>query len=143
MKNRLKQHDNWATPSYILDDIRRRWGDFFDPCPLNANFDGLSIEWKQVNYINPPYSRKLKESFIRKAYQESLLGKTCIMLIPVSTSTKIFHEIIQPNAEIEFLKGRVRFIGINTSGKLVSNKAGQHDSMLVIFKTSITDGKGK
>lgn len=56
------------------------------------------------------------------------------MLLPVSTSTKIFHKIIYPNAEIRFLKGRVKFKGINTKGEYVSNKCGMHDSMIVIFK---------
>jgi len=55
------------------------------------------------------------------------------MLLPVSTSTKIFHEIILPNAKIRFLQKRVRFEGINTFGELVTNKTGMHDSMIVIF----------
>ena len=134
MKNRKKIHDDWETPNYILDAIKDEFGDFFDPCPLNADFDGLKIDWKAVNYINPPYNRKDKELFIRKAYSEYLKGKTCIMLLPVSTSTKIFHELIYPNAEIRFLKGRVKFKGYNSTGEYVTNKAGQHDSMLVIFK---------
>jgi len=133
LKKRKKIHDDWETPSYILDDIRKEFGNFFDPCPIHANFDGLSMDWKAVNYINPPYNRKDKEAFIRKAYKESLKGKKCVMLLPVSTSTKIFHEIIYPYAEIRFLKGRVKFKGYNSNGEYVENKAGQHDSMLVIF----------
>ena len=39
------------------------------------------------------------------------------MLLPVSTSTKIFHEIIYPNAKIRFLKGRIKFLGHNTKGE--------------------------
>ena len=138
MKHRTEANgskvNDWLTPIKMLIDIEDEFGKFFDPCPLNSPFDGLSIEWKPVNYINPPYSRILKEAFIRKAYEESLKGKTCIMLLPVSTSTKIFHEIIYPHAEIRFLKGRVRFIGINTKGEQVSNKCGQHDSMICIFR---------
>lgn len=134
MKIRKKIHDDWATPKWLLDDIKSEFGEFFDPCPLNSNFDGLSIDWKKVNYINPPYNRKDKELFIRKAYEESKKGNTCVMLLPVSTSTIIFHEIIYPNAEIRFLKGRVKFRGINSMGEFVSDKAGQHDSMIVIFK---------
>ena len=134
MKNRKKIHDDWETPDYILNDIRKEFGSFFDPCPIHSDFDGLSIEWMAVNYINPPYNRKDKEAFIRKAFKESVKGKTCVMLLPVSTSTKIFHDVIYPNAEIRFLKGRVKFKGYNTEGEYVTNKSGQHDSMLVIFK---------
>ena len=120
--------DDWATPKEFLAELEKEFGKMFDPCPLNADFDGLEIEWSRskMNFINPPYSRKLKEAFIRKAYWESQQGKTCIMLLPVSTSTKIFHEIIYPNAEIRFIKGRLKFNGLKT--------AGQMDNMLVIFR---------
>jgi len=135
MKNRnLKHRDDWATPDYIYDELNKEFNFDFDPCPLNPKFDGLEIEWGKSNFINPPYSRKLKEQFIRKAFEESKKGKTCVMLLPVSTSTIIFHEIIYPNTKLRFLKGRVKFIGINTRGEKVNNKSGMHDSMIVIFK---------
>ena len=101
---------------------------------FEAEFDGLNTEWGDSNFVNPPYSRKLKDAFVIKAIEESKRGKLCVCLLPVSTSTILFHEHIQPNAsEIRFLKGRVRFIGVNTFGEKVSNKAGMHDSMIVIF----------
>ena len=135
MKNRnLNNKDDWETPAYIYDELNKEFNFNFDPCPLYSTFDGLVIDWKQRNFVNPPYSRKLKEAFIRKAYEESKKGKLCVMLLPVSTSTIIFHEIIYPNAEIRFLKGRVKFKGINTFGKYVDNVCGMHDSMLVIFR---------
>jgi len=137
MKIRKKIHDDWETPPNFLEKIREEFGNFFDPCPINPTFDGLKVEWEEINFINPPYNRKDKEAFILKALEESKKGKVCILLLPVSTSTKIFHEVILPNAtEIRFIKGRIKFIGINSKGDKVSNKCGQHDSMLVIF-----DGK--
>ena len=134
MKNRnLDNVDDWKTPDNLYDELNKEFNFNFDPCPLYSNFDGLTIDWKERNYINPPYSQKLKEAFIRKAYEESKNGKLCVMLLPVSTSTKIFHEIIYPFAEIRFLKGRVKFEGVNTFNEFVKNKCGMHDSMLVIF----------
>jgi len=143
MKIRKKIHDDWETPYYIYDYIFKEFFtsyEFFDPCPLNNNlneFDGLKVEWGKQNYINPPYSRKLKEEFIRKAFEESKKGKLCVMLLPVSTSTKVFHEIIYPHAEIRFLKGRVKFKGVNSNGEIVTNKCGMHDSMIVIFRKKV------
>jgi hypothetical protein len=56
------------------------------------------------------------------------------MLLPVSTSTKLFHEHILPeNPEIRFIKRRIRFSSYNTKGEFVTNKPGMHDSMIVIF----------
>ena len=140
MKNRNLEHkDHWKTPSDLYNKLNDEFNFDFDPCPLHATFDGLSMEWGSSNFINPPYSRKLKEAFIRKSFTESQNGKMCVMLLPVSTSTKIFHEIIYPNAEIRFLKGRVKFVGVNTFGEHVTNKCGMHDSMIVIFGDLLND----
>ena len=140
MKNRNLNHsDNWATPKDFYDTLNKEFNFDFDPCPLNhgditPDKDGLMIEWGERNYINPPYSRRLKEAFVHKAIQESKKGKICVMLLPVSTSTKLFHEYIQPNAkEIRFVKGRIKFLGINTKGEYVTNKSPMHDSMIVVF----------
>jgi phage N-6-adenine-methyltransferase len=141
MKNRNLNHsDNWATPKNLYDELNSEFNFDFDPCPLNEgeispDKDGLQIEWGQRNYINPPYSRHLKEAFVIKAVEESKKGKLCVMLLPVSTSTKLFHDWIKPNAaEIRFLRGRVKFLGKNTFGEYVADKAGMHDSMIVVFK---------
>ncbi len=140
MKNRNLVHsDNWETPSYIYDELNKEFDFDFDPCPINhdiSKWDGLKVEWGNRNFINPPYSRKLKEAFVKKAIEQSKKGKLCVLLLPVSTSTVLFHDYILPNKkEIRFIKGRVKFIGYNTYGEKVSNKAGMHDSMIVILKT--------
>ena len=137
MKNRNLQHkDDWQTPKDFYKKLDTEFNFDFDPCPYmhDMSWNGLEIEWGQRNFINPPYSRKLKELFILKAIKESKKNKLCVMLLPVSTSTKIFHEHILPNKkEIRFIKGRLKFSGYNTKGEYVNNKSGMHDSMLVIF----------
>ena len=136
MKNRNIQHsDNWATPKEFYDALNAEFGFDFDPCPLNADFDGLKIEWGGVNFVNPPYSRKLKEAFVAKAIEQMRNGKTSVMLLPVSTSTALFHDRIKPNAhEIRFVRKRIKFLGVNTKGEYVTNKTPMHDSMIVIFR---------
>jgi hypothetical protein len=138
MKNRNLSHsDNWKTPKKLYSELDNEFSFDFDPCPYSEGeplFDGLSVDWGLSNFVNPPYSRTLKELFIRKAIEQSKLGKTVVMLLPVSTSTKIFHELILPNKrEIRFLRGRVAFEGYNTKGEWSDKTKGMHDSMLVIF----------
>ena len=138
MKKRNLNHvDHWETPSYIYNELNKEFNFDFDPCPLQHNinkWDGLDVEWGKSNFINPPYSRKLKESFVKKAIEESKKGKTCVLLLPVSTSTILFHDYILPNKkEIRFIKKRIKFIGVNTFGEKVSGKCGMHDSMIVIL----------
>ena len=57
------------------------------------------------------------------------------MLLPVSTSTVLFHDFIQPNAkEIRFVRGRISFEGVNTLGEQVGEGSKpMHDSMIVVF----------
>ena len=138
MKNRNQNHsDDWKTPDKVYNPLNEEFKFDFDPCPYQhdlTKWDGLKIEWGLSNFINPPYSRKLKEEFILKAIEESKKGKLCVMLIPVSTSSAIFHDHILPNKkEIRFIRGRVKFAGVNTKGEYVTNISGMHDSMIVIF----------
>ena len=47
MKNRdgLENSNHWATPPELYNKLNDEFNFDFDPCPLNATFDGLSIEW--------------------------------------------------------------------------------------------------
>ena len=140
MKNRnLESSDNWETPKEFYDKLDAEFHFDFDPCPINygeitPDKDGLLIPWGKSNYINPPYSRKLKEAFVKRAVDEANKGAICVMLLPVSTSTTLFHDVIKPNAkEIRFVRGRIAFKGINTKGEYTETGKPMHDSMVVIF----------
>lgn len=156
MKNKTNiASDTWLTPRDFYQELDKRFSfDRFDPCPPNndlTKFDGLLVPWAKRTYCNPPYSQKLKEKFVWKAYEESLLDKLVVLLLPVSTSTKIFHELILPNAKIEYIRSRLAFEGIDRSGAWINpgmgmyelqgvpegaeriKRSGQNDNMLVIF----------
>lgn len=138
MKNRNQKHsDNWKTPKSFYDKLNEEFSFNFDPCPYTETTpekDGIIIEWGTRSFVNPPYSRKLKEAFVIKGIEEYKKGKLVVFLLPVSTSTKLFHNIILPNnPEIRFVKGRIAFEGYNTRGELSKKNKGMHDSMIVIF----------
>jgi len=130
--NSLNENDNWITPPYVYDSLNEEFNFNFDPCPYRHCLDtwnGLEIEWGERNFVNPPYSKILKECFIHKAIEEKNKEKLCVMLLPVSTSTKIFHDFILPNAKIiRFIRGRIKFEGNKFAGG-----TGKRDSMIVIF----------
>lgn len=144
-KIHINNDDNYATPPYFYKELNKRFNFDFDPCPYNEGEiinDGLKIDWGKSNFVNCPYSQKLKESFIKKGIEEIKKGNTSVFLIPVSTSTKLFHDHILPNAtSIEFVKGRIKFgkidkegnfyLPLNSKGK---TQSGTKDSMIVIFK---------
>lgn len=160
MKNRnLNHRDDWMTPSYLYEHLNEEFQFDFDPCPFmhdTSEWDGLEIEWSLRNYINPPYSKELKDAFVKKAIEEKQKGKLSVLLLPVSTSTVLFHDYIYPNIQnkelgedIRFFRRRIPFIGVNTKGQYVNwhltdmeapegvehvRNSGMHDSMLIIFK---------
>lgn len=138
--------DSWRTPPYFFFPLNAEFDFDFDPCPYNEDEilpenDGLLIEWGQRNFVNPPYSIKLRTAFILKAVAESKKGKLYVLLLPViGTATKLFHDTILPNLSepIRFVRRRIKFLRLNDTGEWVGNGSPFHDSMLVIF-----DGRKK
>jgi hypothetical protein len=114
--------DSWATPKWLMDVF----SDYFDPCPLNPNpeIDGLTIEWKDKTFINPPYSKPLP--WVEKAIEESKKGKKIILLLTNDLTTKYSKLLIGANAHFLFCMERLQFGG-NVKGR---SRLG---SMLVIL----------
>lgn len=113
-----RKSDHWSTP----EDFKNSLGVFdFDPCPLNATFDGLLLSWKGRVFVNPPYSNI--RAFIEKACVELAKGncKEVVILVPSRTDTKWFHDlVIRYNFGIQFLKGRLKFGGSKNSAPFPS-----------------------
>jgi len=150
--------DHWQTPQWLYDQLDAEFHFDFDPCPIHADFDGLAISWGGSNFINPPYNRADKPKFIQKSFDESKLGKTCVLLIPSATGTSQFHDLMLPHAEIRFLRGRITFVPAalprnatdrqireynQSLGKESNSTKGKHDSMLVIFRAALQPATAK
>jgi len=101
---------DYATPKELLRTLEEEFGKFFDPCPLHNpdNIDGLSIEWKNPTFVNPPYGREIGK-WVKKGYEEARRGNTVVMLLPSRTDTVWWHEYVMKAREIRFIKGRLRF----------------------------------
>lgn len=106
-----RNSDNWATPKVMYEFYNKN--NYFDPCPLNSDFDGLNINWHQKNFVNPPYS-KIKQ-FVNKAIDEHKKGKEVILLIPARTDTKYFRKLVDYGCNIVFITGRLHFNNSNSA----------------------------
>lgn len=83
----------WLTPPALLAELAAEFGPFdFDPCPypLPEGFDGLTCDWGQRNYVNPPFGsimhqgkKKGPTAWVRKAIEEHRKGKTVVLVYPV------------------------------------------------------------
>ena len=81
---------------------------------IDGETDGLTAEWKYINWCNPPYDVCAK--WIKKAYDEQQKGKETMMLIPVRTETKYWHDYIlfNPKVHINWLRKGYGFINPDT-----------------------------
>jgi site-specific DNA-methyltransferase (adenine-specific) len=76
----------------------------------DGDCDGLKMRWKKLNWCNPPFDQCAK--WIKKAYEEQQEGNETVILIPVRTETKDWHEYIlfNPKVEIQWLRKGYSFI---------------------------------
>lgn len=147
--------DDWATPDDLYTTYNALFGFVLDAAADRSNHkcarwfgpggeseDALSVVWPTAEgniWLNPPYSKGLQSRFVRKAFEESLRHARnphwlrpnqrppgrIVCLLPARTDTKLFHEVIQPFAEVTFLKGRVKFKG--------AKHGAPFPSMIVVF----------
>lgn len=106
-----KKSDNWRTPTKLYKFFIDKG--YFDPCPYNSDFDGLKINWKNFNFVNPPYSKISK--FVDKSIEEHKKGNAVVLLIPCRTDTKYFRKLIDYGIEFVFITGRLHFSDSNSA----------------------------
>ena len=103
-------YDNWMTPPDLLESLSSEFGEMYDPCPPKPTEDGLKLTWPtdRVCFVNPPYSEI--DKWTDKCSAEWRRGCSIVLLIPARTDTRYFHRNINGNAEVRFIKGRLKFV---------------------------------
>lgn len=132
----------WATPPHVFKVLHEEFDFTLDVAAsdkqhvleryFTAADDGLSKSWAGERcYMNPPYGRDMSK-WIEKANYETMNKCPLVVgLLPVRASTKWFHNHVLPNAEIRFIKGRLKFGSKKKSKKLDS---APFASMIVIWR---------
>jgi hypothetical protein len=82
----------WLTPPDLYARLDAEFNFTFDPCPypLPTGFDGLTCEWGERNYVNPPFGSIMHEgkkkgptAWMRKAIAEMHKGRLSVVVYPV------------------------------------------------------------
>lgn len=118
----------WSTPQEFFDRLNEEFQFTLDPCaePETAKCEkfytyrenGLAQDWTGERvFCNPPYGPDLTRWIIKCATEKT---EVCVMLIPARTDTKVWHEWIFNNAEVRFVKGRLKFGGAENSAPFPS-----------------------
>lgn len=91
----------WLTPPDLMERLDAEFHFDFDPCPYPKpdDFDGVTAEWGQSNYVNPPFNGPTK--WVRKAIEESKKGKRVVFVFPID---KWVHMLLEAGAEVRNLK---------------------------------------
>jgi len=136
-------HTTWETPQDFFDTLNKEFNFTLDPCcvPETAKCEkyytpkenGLIQDWSGERvFVNPPYGREIV-TWVKKAHEEAQKGTLIVMLLPVRTSTRWFHNWIYGYAKIRLIRGRLNFL-LNKEDK----GNAPFPSMLVIFNSTST-----
>lgn len=120
----------WLTPPELMDELQRRFNFDFDPCPYPhpEGFDGLTAEWGQSNYVNPPF--KGPTAWVRKAIAENAKGKRVVFVFPIDKWVLMF---LEAGAKVENLRD-VKWCA--TEDGLPGKGTGRHIAMFVLDKNA-------
>ena len=121
MNNNLmfsSDNQKWATRWETFNPIQKRFGLNLDVCSsvgdqkcdnyFSPEQDGLKQDWTGGDvrfWCNPEYNRE-QIKWVKYGVEQKASG---VFLLPSRTDTKLFHEVIVPNCEVEFIKGRITF----------------------------------
>lgn len=114
--------DDWLTPPEVFEPLHAEFDFDIDltasagherlPLYFTPEVDALTRSWSALpwtGWCNPPYSND--GAFVKKAYEESLLGFTTVLLVYAKTDVKWWHKYVLPFAdEVRYIEGRVRFL---------------------------------
>tara|TARA_R110002126_G_C10183612_1_gene475248 strand:+ start:67 stop:501 length:435 start_codon:yes stop_codon:yes gene_type:complete len=130
--------DDWATPRDLFNVLNEEHRFDLDVAASSTNAlckewfgldhldearrDGLKADWYGHVWCNPPYGRVIKDWVLKASQHHDLV----VMLLPARTDTRWFHELVLPNADVKFIKGRLKFGGHTVSAPF--------PSMLVTFE---------
>ena len=125
----------WLTPPDLMESMQKEFNFDFDPCPFPKpdDFDGLTCEWGQSNYVNPPFGSILHEgkkkgptAWMRKAIEEQKKGKDVVIVYPID---KWILMLIAAGAEIRNL-GDVKWVA--TEDGSTGNGTGRHIAQFIL-----------
>lgn len=111
-----KKNDDVETPDWLFEALTREFDFNYDPCPFkwdpirHFDKDGLTSEWGERNFVNPPFS-EIKR-WVLKGVEQWKKGKLVVFLISARVGTKYWIDHIWTKAtEIRFIQGLIAFKG--------------------------------
>lgn len=118
-----KPRQDWETPPEVFEHMNKRFNFTLDAAANEINHkcekyytveqDGLKLPWDKFTWLNPPYDKIGPWAY--KAIDEAIRGNTTVMLVPSNRSDQQWWHDIMPYCDIEWIRGRVKFVGATGS----------------------------
>ena len=126
----------WLTPPELMADLQAEFNFNFDPCPYPKpdDFDGLTAEWGERNYVNPPFGaivypdgkKRGATAWARKCLAEWQKGKQVVMVYPID---KWVLMLLDAGAKVRNLRD-VKWVA--TEDATAHKGTGRHIAMFVL-----------
>lgn len=126
----------WITPPDLLDELRAEFKFDFDPCPYPRpdDFDGLTSDWGESNWVNPPFGgvmfpdgkKRGATAWARKCITEYKKGKKVVMVYPID---KWVLMLLDAGAKVRNLKD-VKWMAIEDGSQ--GKGTGRHIAMFIL-----------
>lgn len=106
----------WLTPPELYKELDEEFHFDHDPCPFpRQGFDGLTSDWGQSNFVNPPYAAgdgSPYSKWVYKCIEEHKKGKTVVLLHPTTTCE---FKMFQRKPDLRPI-GRIKWVATDGSG---------------------------
>ncbi len=96
IKKERPEEGYWIIPPEIFDPLEKEFDFKFDPCPYPQDFDGLEVDWKKSNWVNPPFWAGIT-AWVRKAIAEQEKGNSSVLILPLDNWVKL---LLDAGAEV-------------------------------------------
>ena len=144
----MSECQSWGTPPAFVKYVETTFGINFTldaaadehnskaPVWIDEDADSLKQKWRGVVWVNPPFGHggKNVKLFVQRAIDMKYNCNAIFMLIPARTDTRMFHELVIPNASaVYFIKGRLNHVHPSK----VKGANATFPSMLIEFRPTL------
>lgn len=138
-RSRRRRRNEWYTPPEVRSRVLAEWSLVLDAtatadCAIVSNYlgpdhddpsgrDALAFDhWAGLAgngavWLNPPYvPSNHPAAFLARATATAQAGTSVVALVPASTGAQWWWtHVVEPGAQVEFLRGRLAFTGPHTT----------------------------